>query len=238
MSTDKHGFIDSLKHLAFEDEPEKPMSQKPAAATPTAAQSFGHAAHAFEPAAQPQVPAPEAAGAPAMAPYASPIDAGVVADNDEVYRKLLSKTDFEGTDVAATIHKFLEPLKAISDTVMPANIKFKTAVLQAKAQAGVSEDAILAVFDTLKDRLRQEQEAFNAKAEQFAAREIQGRQDRIGQISAQIADLQQQLAQLSGDLVEAQGKSAHVQGQFAAAVGRRGSEIEQQRAQYAALLKG
>jgi len=31
----------------------------------------------------------------------------VVADNDEVYRRILSKTDFEGTGEAATIHKFL-----------------------------------------------------------------------------------------------------------------------------------
>jgi septal ring factor EnvC (AmiA/AmiB activator) len=70
------------------------------------------------------------------------------------------------------------------------------------------------------------------------AREITGRQDHIGQISAQITQLQQQLAQLSGELVEAQGKSTHVQSQFTAAAQRRGTEIEQQRAQYAVLLKG
>jgi hypothetical protein len=50
----------------------------------------------------------------------SPIDAGVVPDNDAVYQTLLTKTDFEGTPTAATIHKFLDPLKAIPDTVMPA----------------------------------------------------------------------------------------------------------------------
>ncbi len=215
----KHGLLGSLKHLAFEDEPAKPAPQHtpPAAAPP------------FEP--------PMAAPAPPAA-YATPIDAGVVADDDEVYRKILSRTDFEGTDAAATIHKFLEPLKAIPDSVMPPNVKFKTAVLQAKAQAGLTEDAILATFDTLKAKLQQEHDAFDAKAQQFAASELTGRQDRISQITAQIGQLQQELAQLSSELMEAQGKSTHAQSQFVAAVQRRGSEIEQQKAQYAALLRG
>jgi hypothetical protein len=232
MPTNKHGLIDSLKHMAFEDEPEKPAQPEHAAPTPTAAGAlrFGAAAHtAVE-------PAPEAVSAPAA--YSLPIDAGVVPDNDEAYQRLLSKTDFEGTDVAATIHKFLEPLKAIPDTVMPPNIKFKTAVLQAKAQAGLTEDGILAVFDTLKNKLQQEQDAFAAKASQFTAREVTGRQDQIAKISTQITQLQQQLAQLSGELVEAQGKTTHVQSQFAAAAQRRAAEIDQQKAQYAASLKG
>jgi hypothetical protein len=236
MPTNKHGLFDSIKHMAFEDEPEK--AEKPETInSPAAAQTFGTAAHAYAPAAPAESFAPSETSAPPVG-YQMPIDTGVVPDNDEAYRKLLSKTDFEGTDVAATIHKFLEPLKAIPDTAMPPNIKFKTAVLQAQAQAGLTQDGILAVFDTLKARLQQEEDAFNAKAQQFVAREITGRQDHISQITAQITQLQQQLAQLSGELVEAQGKSAHVQSQFAAAAQRRGGEIEQQKAQYAALLKG
>ena len=236
MPTNKHGLFDSIKHMAFEDEPEK--AEKPESiSTPAAAQTFGTAAHAYAPAAPAESFAPTETSVPPVG-YQMPIDTGVVPDNDEAYRKLLSKTDFEGTDVAATIHKFLEPLKAIPDTAMPPNIKFKTAVLQAQAQAGLTQDGILAVFDTLKARLQQEEDAFNAKAQQFVAREITGRQDHISQITAQITQLQQQLAQLSGELVEAQGKSAHVQSQFAAAAQRRGGEIEQQKAQYAALLKG
>ena len=82
-----------------------------------------------------------------------PMDAGVVPDNDAIYQTLLAKTDFEGTSTAATIHKFLDPLKAIPDTVMPSNVKFKTAVLQASAQAGLTADGILATFDTLKAKL-------------------------------------------------------------------------------------
>src|SRR6266568_1330306 len=164
--TEKHGFLDAIKHIAFEDEPAKTATNAPPAALPAATPTFVS-----------EVPS----AAPPIV-YTQPIDAGVVPDNDEAYRKILSKTDSEGTDVAATIHKYLEPLKAISDTVMPPNVKFKTAVLQAKAQSGLTEDSILAVFDTLRARLQQEQDAFDEKAKQFVAREITGRQDQISQI--------------------------------------------------------
>jgi hypothetical protein len=221
--TNKHGMLDTLKHLAFEDEPAKPESDTPQADAP-------HMVPAVT------VSAPHASYAPPT--YAQPIDAGVVPDNGEVYQRLLAKTDFEGTDVAGIIRKFLEPLKVISDTVMPANVKFKTAVLQAKAQAGLSEDSILGTFDTLKAKLQQEQDAFNAKAQQYVENEVTGRQEHITQITAQITQLQQELGRLSGELVEAQGKSTHVQSQFMAAAQRRGSEIEEQKAHYTQLLKG
>jgi hypothetical protein len=222
--TEKHGFLDALKHVAFEDEPAPPEKHT----SPPPAPKF--AVPAF-------VSTPIEAATPPIA-YAPPIDAGVVPDNDAVYQTLLAKTDFESTSAAATIHKFLDPLKAIPDTVMPANVKFKTAVLQASAQAGLTEDGILGTFDTLKAKLVQEKEAFSGKAQLFAAKEVKGRQDEIQKITEQITELQQELARLSNELVEAQGKSTHAQSQFDAAVQRRGSELEQQKALYASQLKG
>ena len=223
--TGKHGFLDTLKSVAFEDEPAPPEKHStPPAPPPFAIPSYSAPAAAPMDAASP-------------APYALPIDAGVVPDHDPVYQTLLSKTDFESTPTAATIHKFLDPLKAIPDTVMPSNVKFKTAVIQATAQAGLTEDGILSTFDTLKAKLQQEHDAFGVKEQQFVAREITGRQDQIQKISEQITQLQQQLAQLSTELVNAQGKAAHAQSQFEAAVQRRTSELEQQKALYASLLK-
>jgi hypothetical protein len=221
--TGKHGFLGTLKSVAFEEEPPKPEQHVSAPAAlafsaPTASGSF------------------ESAASPVS--YALPIDAGVVPDNDSVYQTLLSKTDFESTPTAATIHKFLDPLKAIPDTVMPSNIKFKTAVLQASAQAGLTADSILGTFDTLTAKLQQEHESFGQKAQQFATREVNGRQDQIQKITEQITELQQELARLSNELVDAQGKATHAQSQFEAAVQRRTSELEQQKALYASLLKG
>lgn len=219
MTNKQHGILGALKNLAFEEEPES--------AEPTS-----EAAHSAVSPAEP------AAQSPLPSSYTQAIDAGIVADNDQVYKTILSKTDFERTDVATAIRKFLQPLAAIADSVMPPNVKFKSAVLQAKAQAGLSESDILATFDTLKTALQQEQDSFAAKAHQFEAREITGRQNRITQVTAQITQLQQELSQLSTELVDAQGKAAHAQAQFSAAVQRRSGEIEQQRAQYTALLKG
>jgi hypothetical protein len=225
--TGKHGFLDALKQTVFEDEPARPETHTPPPAAPNfVGSSFGISATAPVPAA------------PQSAAYTLPIDAGVVPDNDAVYQSLLSKTDFEGTPTAATIHKFLDPLKAIPDTVMPTNVKFRTAVLQASAQAGLSEEGILATFDTLKAKLQQEKDAFGGKAQQFEAHEVTGRQNQIQSITQQITELQQELARLSNELVDAQGKSTHAETQFEAAVQRRSSELEQQKALYASLLKG
>lgn len=225
MMTEKHGFLDALKHVAFEDEPAQPAKHTPTPATSAAVATFAS-------------PVMESVQPVAYSQPIAAIDAGVVPDNDAVYQTLLAKTDFEGTTAAATIHKFLDPLKAIPDTVMPTNVKFKTAVLQATAQAGLTEDGILAAFDTLKTRLQQEKDAFGGKAQLFASKEVKGRQDQIAQITGQITELQQELARLSNELVEAQGKSTHAQSQFEAAVARRASELEQQKALYASLLKG
>jgi hypothetical protein len=209
--SEKDGFIDSLKHMVFEDEPEP---QKPTPAS-------SHAG---------------AAAAPAMAAsYSQPAMASAaVPDNDEAYRRILSKTDFDATEAGATVQKFLQPL---ANLPMDAALKFKTAVAQAKAQNGLTEEKIIAALDGLKATLRKEQDAFMLKAQQFAAREITGRSDRITEITAQITQLQQELSRLSTELVDAQGKAARAQGQFTAAMERRSSEIEQQKAQVSALLK-
>jgi len=227
--TGKHGFLDALKHVAFEDEPAPPEKQPPVVSAENPA-TPAFSAPVF-------APAPQGNASVAAPPPFMPIDSGV-ADNNAVYQTLLSKTDFEGSPAAATIHKFLDPLKVIPDSVMPSNIKFKTAVIQATAQAGLTEDGILGTFDALKTKLQQEKDAFAGKSQQFAAREVAGRQDQIRKISDQITGLQQELARLSNELVDAQGKAAHAQGQFEAAVQRRASELEQQRALYASLLKG
>lgn len=229
MTGKSHSFLDAMKHVVFEDEPEAP--HQPAAASPTHAPAGAPSAHPVAPETTSYEP-------PSIETTPIPIETGAVPDDDQVYKRLLARTDFESTDVATTIHKFLDPLKVIADSVMPPNVKFKTAVLQASAQAGLTEAGILSAFDHLKAQLQQEQDAFEEKARQFASREVASRQDRIAQISSQISQLQQELANLSGELVEAQGKATHAQSQFTAAAQRRAIEIEQQKAQYASLLKG
>jgi hypothetical protein len=229
MTGKSHNIFDAVKHAVFEDEPEP--SHAPSAASPTQTAYVAPPTHSA-------VTSQSFEAVQNVSTPVHPIDSGTVPDDDSAYQRLLSKTNFETTDAASTIHKFLDPLKAIPDGVMPPNIKFKTAVVQAGAQAGLTEESVLAAFDRLKAQLQQEQDAFAEKARQFEAHEISSRQDRIGQITSQISALQQELANLSGELVAAQGKSTRAQSQFTAAAERRAMEIEQQKAQYASLLKG
>jgi len=211
--THKDGFLDGLKHMVFEDEPEKTNTSAPASAAPAKA---------------PFVPT----AAPTSVPTAAPNSTGT--DGDDAYRRILAKTDFDSTDTGATIQKFLAPL---ANLPMDAALKFKTAVAQASAQTGLSADKILATFDGLEAALGKEHDAFTLKAQQFTDREVNGRSQRISEITTQIGKLQQELSELSTELVQAQSKASNAEAKFTAALDRRRSEIQQQKAQYAALLK-
>ncbi len=91
-------------------------------------------------------------------------------ETEHCYQRILAKTNFEATQVSATIHKYLDPLSAIPS--LDERTKFKTAVIQAKAQEGLSQEKILATFDGLKVALQNEQESFAASAEATKQREI------------------------------------------------------------------
>lgn len=72
--TEKHGFLDALKHVAFEDEPAQPAKHAPTLAPNATATTFASQA------------AVESAQPLAYAPPIAAIDAGVVPDNDAVYQ--------------------------------------------------------------------------------------------------------------------------------------------------------
>jgi hypothetical protein len=214
--------LDTLKHAIIEEDPDPKAS--------------GQGEGAVQPAAAAPI-----ASAPVQ-PMAMPAS-GV--DSEKAYQKILAKTNFDTTQVSAVIHKYLDPLAAIPAATMSDSIKFKTAVLQAKAQEGLTEEKILATFDGLKIALQNEQEAFAASADATKAQELTNRQkkvqeinDAIAQKQQEIAQLQQRLTQVSTELVEAQGKIQRAESQFTIAAQRRALEIEQQKVHYVSLLQG
>jgi hypothetical protein len=217
-------FIDSIKHAIIEDDPDSKPSAQPEASSESAP----------PPAAATTAPV-------AVQPFTSHQSSG--EENEHVYKKILAKTDFEATPVAATIHKYLDPLSAIPS--MDDRTKFKTAVIQAKAQEGLTQERILATFDGLKVALQNEQEAFAATAKATKEQEITNRQQKVQEITdaiaakqKEIAGLQQRLSQVSTDLVEAQGKIQRAESQFTIAAQRRAIEIDQEKAKYVSLLQG
>jgi hypothetical protein len=234
-----HGIFDTLKNLAVEETPDAPSSSAstptpiaPAPAAPSPFSfSFGGGASAAA------APAPIAPTPTGDTPSLSSFMSSTVASSPEAedfYQKLLAKTDFDKSDIALTIQKFITPLQAL---ITDRNMLFKAGVASAKAQAGVTEDAILNTFDTMKATLSQAAESFKTKAAAFEAKEITARQNRLAEINSQIATLQAELTQVSSDLSDAQAKDAHTQSGFNSALQRRAAELDTQKAQYAAMLK-
>jgi chromosome segregation ATPase len=217
--------IDSIKHVIIEDDDPKPAGQ-----------------------AHPQ-PNPEAAVAvPAPPAYSDSSRASITSqpmseEVEHIYQRILAKTNFDSTQVAATIHKYLDPLTAIPS--LDERTRFKTAVIQAKAQEGLTKEKILATFDGLKVALQNEQESFAASAEATKQREIADRQkrvqeatDEIKQKQQEITQLQQRLAEMTAELAGAQSKIQHAESQFTIAAQRRALEIDQEKAKYVSLLQG
>ncbi len=221
-------FIDSIKHVIIEDDDPK---------TETKPQANPQAPAESAPTTSPVAASPDIALRPAM--NSQPMSEEV----EHVYQKILAKTNFESTQVAATIHKYLDPLSAIPS--LDERTRFKTAVIQAKAQEGLTQEKILATFDGLKVALQNEQESFAASAEATKQREVNDRQkhvqevtDAIAQKQKEIAQLQQRLSEMTTDLVGAQGKIQRAESHFTIAAQRRALEIDQEKAKYLSLLQG
>ena len=216
-------FIDSIKHAIIEDDDPKAEAKQES--------------HLTQPAVAPVMAHDTTASS-------HNVDAQPMSDEVEhVYQRILSKTNFNATQVAATIHKYLDPLSAIS--ALDERTRFKTAVVQAKAQEGLTQEKILATFDGLKVALQNEQESFAASAEATKQREIADRQkkvqeftDQITQKQREIAQMQQRLSEMTTELVAAQGKIQRAESQFTIAAQRRAVEIDQEKAKYLSLLQG
>jgi DNA repair exonuclease SbcCD ATPase subunit len=216
--------IDTIKHAIIEDDDPKPNSN-------SQAHSQGSAANT------PAATTSSSAARPVMS--AQPMSEEV----EHVYQRIFAKTNFDSTQIAATIHKYLDPLVAIPS--LDERTRFKTAVVQAKAQEGLSQEKILATFDGLKVALQNEQESFTASAQATREREIADRQkrvqeatDEIARKQSEIAQLQQRLTEMTSELLGAQSKIQRAESQFAAAVQRRAAELDQEKAKYASLLRG
>lgn len=220
-------FLDGIKHVIIEDDDPKPAGQGQSQTHTEAAPAAAYTDNAvYQP-----------VSAPAMS--TQPMS----EETEHVYQRILAKTNFNATQVAATIHKYLDPLSSIA--ALDERTRFKTAVVQAKAQEGLSQEKILATFDGLKVALQNEQESFAASAAATKQREIDDRQkkvqevtDAIAQKQKEIGQLQQRLTDVTNELVGAQGKIQRAESQFTIAAQRRALEIDQEKAKYVSLLQG
>jgi hypothetical protein len=210
-------FKDKLSHAIFEDDDKK----KPVHPAPTAAAAA--------------TPAPATPAFTFNQPtYSVTRPTPAVTDNLDLYNQIFQKTDFDQTTAGQLIQKYSAPLASV---VADPTLRTKAAVATA-GQEGLTADKVLATFDGLLVALQNETQAFNDAVAAQTDHEVTQRQSQITNIQAQIQQLQQQLTQLSTDSVTAQGKISSATNQFAMVASRRKLELEQQKAQYAAMLKG
>ena len=132
----------------------------------------------------------------------------------------------------------------MEDSPLDPNTKFKTALGMAKKRDGLTADKVLATFDQLRAALKAESDKFATSVNNMVMKEVTARQVTLDTISATIAQkqkdieaLQQQHTQVNAELADAQTKVSNATTQFGLAAQRRSAEIDQQQAQFAALLK-
>jgi hypothetical protein len=179
-------------------------------------------------------PATRDAGAPS--PAASAPEPVVVTDADDgIYRALVEKTSFDGTDAGRLIARYLGAMDALP---MDASLKLRTAIAQASRIDGVSEEALLASFDAMKRALELEQRSFEEASARFKAGEVDDREGRMRALTTEIDDRQAQLARLTAELAQARVSMARTTARFTTAADRRDREIAQERARFAAVLRG
>jgi hypothetical protein len=150
-----------------------------------------------------------------------------------IYDSLKAKTDFAATEVGRVVMQYYNNLEG---TGMDESMRYKTAITLASKQNGVTPQSILTAFDTMNQQLQKESDAFSQVAKLNEGKEIVTRQNRMTEIDDQIARLSQEKMTLSTDLMKAQMNHNDANQQFSLSLQKRGAEIAQQRAQFAAML--
>jgi hypothetical protein len=167
--------------------------------------------------------------------YQVSTDTATNGTSGSLYKKLLSRTDFDTTPTGATINKYLAPFASLP---MPEAMKLKAAVAQAAAQEkNITAQSVLAVFDDLKASLQTESQRFDASISSLAHSEVDDPASKISDIDKQIATLQQQKSDLQTAMFTSQGKIESAKAEFAAALKRREQELDTQKESYRSQLQ-
>lgn len=216
--------LDTLKHQIFEEDSTKPAPTSQVKQIP----SFPISSIPVTP---PSTTFPSTTGQPFQSsPFSIPT--AVVID-ENVYKNILDKTNFNNTRVGQIISKYFD---ALDDSGLDTSGKFRAAIKQASKIDKIMPEEVLTTFDTLKAAWQKEVDGFNALATKMDVTQIKSREQQLSDLKNQIEILQAQQVQVSKELDGARSGHASATQQFAMAAQRRATEIDQQRAQFAAML--
>jgi hypothetical protein len=158
---------------------------------------------------------------------------GPLDKQDEVYQRLVAKTDFTTTPPFKSINKYLGPIASLQ---LDEKTKFKIALQQAQAQDGLDASTVTAVFDQCCDILKTESDRFAQASAQATAEQVDAKSAKALAIADQIKALQSEAAQLAEESFASQQKIQTAQHRFELAVQARRSELQSEQAKYAGLI--
>lgn len=167
---------------------------------------------------------------PSGSPFSVP--ATLVLD-ESVYKNLFDKTNFDTTSVGKAIHKYFD---ALDDSGLDTETKFRMSMKQAAKLDNVSQENVLATFDSMKESLQREIANFGTAAANSEQQEITTRQQKMQDIDKQMSQLMDQKIKIAAELTNAQSSHSNATQQFNLASQKRGGEIDQQKSQFTALL--
>lgn len=217
--------VNSAKHLVIEDD-------APAAAAPTKPlANVPHPAFNLPSIPAPTVPTGAFAAAPALgSPFSS--GASVVLD-ENVYKSVKAKTDFNVTPVGKAVKKYYDALEGV---IADDGQRFRAAIGQAQKIDGVTPDQVLATFDQMQAALDRDAQEFANVAAAHEKQEITTRQQSIATKQQQVTQLNSEIAQLSTELADETTRSGNAVTQHTMAQQRRAQEIAADKARVQSLL--
>ena len=213
-------FLDLIKNAIFEEEPQ---SKQAAAVAPQGARR----------------PAPVAG--PSTPAVAASFTSSPAASDNQFYTRLAKQTDLAVVPELAKIEAFAAPLVAI---IPDKSVRYKAALATAQSQVGLTKESILNGFDSLLTVLDSSAASFSKQSNEVAKTEVEGKTEKINQLSAtiqlkqqEIAGLQQEVKAMQSEVDVSRSKLQQAQANFGMALERRKAEIQQQRRDFENILK-
>jgi len=224
------GFLDKMKHLVVEDDPNA-VKEAPAATTPVAAQP--------QPTSRPIAGIPGIPGIPGITGIQSqPVQAAPVhvdgnvqaAPDDNLTQTYVGKLreKFATSPYSATLNQFMTTMESLSEDLPQEGSRFRAALKVMQS----SPDKLIEAFNSLLTVLDNEAKKFQSSVAAQKTNEVDAREGQVQQINAQIENknkeiqsLMEQRDGIATDIVTAKKKLGAISASFEGAVASLQSEV-------------
>jgi chromosome segregation ATPase len=205
-------FMDLIKKVIFEQEPQSQQAAKPAPA--------------MVPRASPTAP--------------TPANVPMTGRDNQFYGRLAKQTELAAVPELAKIEQFAAPLATvIPDKSLRYKAALATAQAQGGLTKDAilrGFDSLLNLLDSSASTFNRQTDEMSKSEVDAKLGQINAMNDTIQQKQKEIADLQQQMKSMQSQTEVSRSKLQEAKSNFASAVDRRRTEIQQQRTEFETIL--